>query len=126
MTTLGITLAVFVFADRANLGSHSGVGQSGKTATQVAAGAVEVHRAIRYDVSRPLASIHESEGASDSADCVGAGCGTSPGEFASDPDAQERKEEPIPPPTPAPTLTPEGTKVEQTTPGHASGRGVGG
>ena len=117
LTTLGITCAVFFFADRANLGSHSGVGQSGKTATQVAAGAVEVHRAIRYDVSRPLASIHESEGASDSADCVGAGCGTSPGEFASDPDAQERKEEPIPPPTPAPTLTPEGTKVEQTTQG---------
>ncbi len=117
LTALGITLAVFVFGDQANLGSHLGVGQSGKTATQVAAGAVEVHRAIRYDVSLPLASIHESDGASDSADCVGAGCGTSPGEFASDPDAQERKEEPIPPPTPAPTLTPEGTKVEQTTQG---------
>ena len=85
-----------------------------------AAGAVIVHRAMKYDVSRPLALIHESDDAT-AAECVGAACGTSPGALADasadDPDAQERREEPIPPPTPAPTLTPAGIAVEQTVQG---------
>ncbi len=71
---------------------------------------------MKYDVSRPLALIHESDDAT-AADCVGADCGTSPGASADDSDAQERKEEPIPPPTPAPTLTPAGIRVEQTSQG---------
>jgi len=91
--------------------------RSGKSeGARPAAGLVLVHRAMKYDVSRPLALIHESDDAT-AADCVGAACGTSPDASADDPDAQERREEPIPPPTPAPTLSPAGIAVEQTSQG---------
>src|SRR5271166_4878407 len=112
ITALGIALAILVFAGPAERESHSGqnlaAGQSTGQTSRVAAGAVVVHSAFKYDVSRPLASMRESADATVAADCAGAGCGTSPGDVpAGDPDAQERREEPIPPPTPAPTLTPE-------------------
>ena len=113
---LGILIAVFAFATWHGLQSGAGKSQEARPA----AGAVLVHSAMKYDVSRPLALIHESDDAT-AADCVGAACGTSPGVSADastdDPDAQERREEPIPPPTPAPTLTHAGIAVEQTSQG---------
>jgi hypothetical protein len=112
-----VRVGVADFGSKATgLQSSSGKSQGARPA----AGAVLVRRAMKYDVSRPLALIHESHDAT-AADCVGAACGTSAGASADapadDPDAQERKEEPIPPPTPAPTLTPAGIAVEQTSQG---------
>jgi hypothetical protein len=84
-----------------------------------AAGAVLARRAMHMDVSRPLASMRQSEAMSAWADCEGAGCGTSPGASASDSDPmqEQRPEEAIPPPIPAPTLSPAGIAVEQTSQG---------
>jgi hypothetical protein len=120
-SVIGIALAAFVFAGPAGVRSHAGrdqtMGQSTGPSTDATAGAVVMHRALKHDVSQPLASTRMPDYRTDAADCVGAGCGTSPGalsdESAGDPDAQERREEPIPPPTPVPMLTPAGIKVEQ-------------
>src|SRR5712691_11132411 len=115
LTALGITLAVFVFASWSGLESRSGHSQGAGQDT----GAVAVHRAIKYDVSRPLASIRGSNDPTALVDCEGAACGLSPAALANKPDGgQERKnDEPIPPPTPPPTLSPAGTAVEQTSQG---------
>jgi hypothetical protein len=115
ITALGIVVAAFVFASGAGLQSRSGHSQ----AAGPAAGAVLVHRAMKYDVSRPLVSMRESNDSAALADCEGAACGTSPSASADDPDAaQERRpDEAIPPPTTPPTLSPAGIAVEQTSQG---------
>ncbi len=115
ITALGTMLAVFVFVSRPGQkprSAHSqGAGQG--------AGAVLVHRAMKYDISQPLASMRELSDRTVLADCEGAACGTSPSASIDDPDvAQERRpEEPIPPPAPSPTLSPAGIAVEQTSQG---------
>jgi hypothetical protein len=78
-----------------------------------------LHRAIEYDVSRPLALMQESNARTALADCEGAACGASPSSLTDDLDAaQERGHgEPIPPPAPPPTLSPAGIAVEQTSQG---------
>jgi hypothetical protein len=80
ITVLGIMIAVFVFAGRPEAESRSGHSQGAPPA----AGAVLVHRALRYDVSRPLASMGESNDRTMLADCEGAACGTSPSALADD------------------------------------------
>jgi hypothetical protein len=86
-------------------------------------GAVVVHRAMRYDVSLPLASQEGSTEGTVVTDCEGAGCGTSPGTSpgalldGDDPDQEKRPDEAIPPPTPPPTLDPAGIAVEQLSQG---------
>src|SRR5690348_15965896 len=93
-------------------------------ATGPAGGAVLVHKEMKYDVSPRLAPI---QGTSDRASagrnrrgallaCEGAGCGNSPGASSDDLKAvaEQRPEEPIPPPAPLPTLSPAGVAIEQT------------
>ena len=83
------------------------------------AGVVLVHRPTHYDVSRPLASMGDTNESTPVADCEGAACGTSPSAPSGDQDAPQtgRQEEPIPPPTPPPTLSPAGIAAEQTSQG---------
>lgn len=86
---------------------------------------VTIHRAAKFDVSAPLASLHGSDAEPEPADCQGAACGTSPGDsgLSSEVDAhadvpsQQRREEPIPVPAPAPAITEAGAAVEQTSQG---------
>src|SRR3989442_1429180 len=115
---LGITLAVFVFASRPALESRSGHSHR----AGLRAGALIVHSAIKYDVSRPLASMRELNDRTSLADCEGAACGASPGVLADDSDAAQgrRRDEPIPPTTPPPTLSLAGIAVEQTSQGTRS------
>lgn len=86
---------------------------------RLSAGAILLHRAMNYDVSRPLASVREPDGRTDVADCKGAALGMSLCASADDPTAQQerRPDEAIPPPTPPPTLSPIGIAVEQTSQG---------
>ncbi len=112
LTVLGIMVAVLVLASRRGL-------ESGPRHSQEAgpvAGTVLVHHAMKYDVSRPLATMRESNDTTALADCEGAACGTSPGASADDPDAGQdrRPDEPIPSPASPPTLSPAGIAVEQT------------
>ena len=110
-TIIGIGVAFLVFASGAELESRASDTQEGRPRV----GGVFVHKAARYDVSRPLALEGESADGTAPADCEGAGCGTSPGFLRDDPNAEQEKrpDEAIPPPTPAPTLTPAGIAVEQ-------------
>src|SRR5205807_9873956 len=112
ITALGIMLAVFVFVSRPTLQPRSGHSQGAGPG----ASAVLLHRAIEYDVSRPLALMQESNERTALADCEGAACGASPSSLTDDLDAaQERGHgEHIPPPAPPPTLSPAGIAVEQT------------
>jgi hypothetical protein len=112
ITALGIMLAVFVFVSRPSLEPRSGHSQGAGPGP----GAVLLHRAIEYDVSRPLALMQESNERTALADCEGAACGASPSSLTDDLDAaQERRQgEPVPPPAPPPTLSPAGIAVEQT------------
>jgi hypothetical protein len=82
-------------------------------------GTVVVHRAIRQDVSLPLASQRGSTEGTVVTDCKGAGCGNSPGALfdGQDTEQEKRPDEAIPPPTPPPTLSPEGIAVEQRSQG---------
>ncbi len=81
--------------------------------------AVVVHRATKSDVSRPLSSARVSNDTSAVPECEGAACGNSPVTDVDNPDDAEgqRREEPIPPAPPKPTLTPAGIDVEQTVQG---------
>ena len=108
---IGVGVAFFAFASRAELQPRADRNQN----TKPAIGAVLVHNAVRYDISPPLASQSESGVGHTLADCEGAACGTSPGTLLDDPDAaqEKRPDEAIPPPTPPPTLTPAGIAVEQ-------------
>jgi hypothetical protein len=112
---LGITAVFFMFTGR--LGRESQFGYN--RADGLGAGAVLTHSAIKYDTSEPLASMQDWNDRIALADCEGAACGTSPSGLDDEPDAsQERRpEEPIPPPTPLPTLSPAGIAVEQTSQG---------
>jgi hypothetical protein len=82
-------------------------------------GTVVVHRAIRHDVSLPLASQRGSTEGTVVTDCEGAGCGNSPGALfdGQDTEQEKRPDEAIPPPTPPPTLSLEGIAVEQRSQG---------
>jgi len=113
--TIGVGAAILVLASGAELRSRAGHNQEGRPFVD----AVLVHKAIRYDVSRPLALQRDSADKSVVADCEGAACGTSPGPLLDDPDAaQEKKpDEAIPPPAPPPTLNPAGIAVEQRSQG---------
>ena len=79
---------------------------------QIKIGPVTVNKAIRSDISPPLATLHASDAATDAADCKGAECGMSPG----DPDAQA-DDKPAEAP-PAPVIPPGGAAVEQTSQGQ--------
>ena len=82
---------------------------------------VIVHRAAKFDVSAPLATLRGNDSKAYDVDCKGAACGTSPGnpdeDADADPDAdqdqQQKPEEPVPPTV----ITPEGAAVEQTSQG---------
>jgi hypothetical protein len=115
ITALPFFGAVFLLASGACLPSRPRQSQE----AWPAAGAVLVHRAMKYDVSPPLALMRESDDGTAAADCEGLACGTSPRESTEDPDrAQEQRPgEAIPPPTPRPALTPAGMAIEQTTQG---------
>ena len=117
ITALGIVVLVLVVASEAGLQLRSGYSQR----VGPAAVAVLVHRAMKYDISRPrpLASMSEQAGRTAVADCEGAAHGTSPCASADDPTAEQEKrsDEAIPPPTPPPTLSPAGIAVEQTSQG---------
>jgi hypothetical protein len=110
-----IAVAVFIFVSGPTMQSSLGHSQG----TCPAAGAVLVHRAMKYDVSQPLVSLRESKDGSVLTDCKGAACGISPiGSIDNSDAAQEqRPDEAIPPPTPPPTLLPAGISVEQTSQG---------
>jgi hypothetical protein len=115
ITALSIVVSVFVFGSEAGLPSRSRHSQEWSPAT----GAVLVHSALKYDVSRPLGLMREPDDGTVAADCEGLACGTSPGESTDDPnDAQERRpDERIPPPPSPPTLNPAGIAVEQASQG---------
>jgi len=107
--------AFLVFASGAELQSRASHIQEGRPPV----GAVLVHKAIRYDVSQPLASQRETASGTAVADCEGPGCGTSPGPFLDDPDAEREKgpDEAIPPPPPPPALSSAGIAAEQRSQG---------
>src|SRR6266852_1017865 len=116
-TVLGIMVAVLVLVRWHGLESRSGHSQEAGPV----AGAVLVHYAMKYDLSRPLAAMGELNATTALADCEDAACGTSPGASADDPDAMQddagqdrRPDEPIPSPASPPTLSPAGIAVEQT------------
>ena len=115
IATLTSMAAVCMLARGAGRESRSGHSQE----TSQAAAVVLVHRAMHYDVSRPLASIEEPDDTA-SADCQGVRCSTPLGVSADGPDSTEeqRPDEAIPPPTPPPTLNPRGTAIEQTSQGR--------
>lgn len=80
--------------------------------------ALVARNALKFDESAPLASLRSADENANRTDCGESTCGTSPDGDTNDPDSTpQRPEEPIPPPTPAPTLTPAGIAVEQTTQG---------
>src|SRR5262249_10376810 len=80
--------------------------------------AVLAHKAMKHDLSPPLASQRVLDEKMAEADCEGLACGTSPGATPDDPAAgQERPPEPIPPLIPPPTLSATGIAVEQTSQG---------
>jgi hypothetical protein len=106
-------IVFLVFAGGAELQSRASDNQEGRPL----AGAAVVHRAMRHDVSRPLASQRESPEGAAVADCEGAGCGTSPGASFDDPEQERTPDEAIPPPIAPPTLTPAGIAVEQRSEG---------
>jgi hypothetical protein len=113
---IGVGVVFLLFAGgEAKLQSRTGRNQQGGPLVR----AVLVHRVMRYDVSRPLASLRTLAEGTAAADCEGAACGTSPGASPDDPDAeqQEKPDEPIPPPTPPPTLSPAGIAIEQRSQG---------
>lgn len=82
-----------------------------------AAGSLVIHRAMAFDVSRPLALLRATSATGKSAtasgiqpaDCGSASCGLSP----DDQDAAQKRE-----PAPPPTITPAGEAVEQTSQGE--------
>src|SRR5882672_4633941 len=90
---IGMTMAAFFAVPRqSRLGRNTGL--------DTPVGVVVVHRAMHYDVSRPLASMREQDDTTELADCEGAACGTSPGApFDDHPDTaqEQRPDEAIPP-----------------------------
>jgi hypothetical protein len=117
-TALLFVVSVFIFGGGSDLPSRS---ETNQEASPIA-GSVLVHQAMRYDVSRPLALMRESDYETALADCKGEGCGTSPGALTDDSDAtQERRpDEPLPPPPSPPTLSPASIAIEQTSQGIRS------
>ncbi len=110
VTTIGIALAGVFLAGKFPLHLRRAQVQRAPRPEQI--GSVIVHRATRFDVSPPLASLHGSRAIEDSPDCEGAGCGA----FPTDPDqAQEKSPEPPAPPL---VLTAAGNAVEQTSQGR--------
>jgi hypothetical protein len=97
--SLGVMLAVCSHTGGVSSDSHRG-------SSEMTTGSVTVHRAIRFDVSSPLALLRSSDTATLPPDCEGAACGTSPG----DPNENQKPEEPVPPPV----IPPASTAVEQT------------
>src|SRR5215831_11387076 len=84
----------------------------------VLVGAVVVHKAMKHDLSPPLASQRVFDEKMAEADCEGLACGASPSASPDDPaTVQERPPEPIPPLIPPPTLSATGIAVEQTSQG---------
>ena len=111
--TIGAGIVFLVLAGGAELQSRVRHNQQ----KGLPAGAVVVHRAMRYDVSQALASQRGSTEEPAVVGCEGAGCGTSPGASADDPEQQTASDESIPPPAPPPTLSPAGIAVEQRSQG---------
>src|ERR1700734_28952 len=86
LTALPFVGAIFILVGAADLSPRLGYTER----PSLSLGAVLVHRAIKYDVSRPLALMRESNDGAAAADCEGLACGTSPSESSEDPDdAQE-------------------------------------
>src|SRR5579863_6235159 len=98
ITALPFILGVFFLGSGAGLPSHSGHSQEATPST----GSVLVHRAMKYDVSRPLASMRALDDVIALADCKGAACGESPRSSSDDPEEEQerRPDEAIPPPAP--------------------------
>lgn len=108
------------FAARAAWSFGPDKGQVRTTASQTAsvsgpaAGSLVIHRAMAFDVSRPLALLRAAPSITTTpplqpADCGSASCGLSP----DGQDAAQKRE-----PPPPPTITPAGAAVEQTSPGE--------
>jgi hypothetical protein len=99
----GITFAGLLFAGSAG-------SKSQRARNHIEVGLVTVHRALKFDVSPPLASLTDSRATAELLTCEGAACGTSPG------DSQDRQTptEPAPPPV----ITAAGAAVEQTSQGR--------
>jgi hypothetical protein len=114
LTAIGIVI-LLVAAVQGALEPHS----KRHEALVTARARVLVHRALRYDISEPLAEMQAPDDEAALADCEGAACGTSPGESAAEVNATQgqRPEEAIPAPTPPPVLSPAGIAIEQTSPG---------
>jgi hypothetical protein len=97
----------------AGLSVGTAVSDSFRPQELVQAGAVVVDRAIRFDVSAPLASLPDLGAVTGSRDCAGAACGTSPG----DPDANAVQDSKPDEPTPPPAIPSAAASVEQTSQG---------
>jgi len=109
------------FAARGAWSFGAGQGQVRTPASQMArvagpaAGSIEIHRAVGFDVSRPLALLRATSTIKTTteirpADCGNATCGLSP----TDQDAAQKRAEPPAPPT----ITSAGAAVEQTSQGQ--------
>ena len=113
------TFAGFLFAEPFFAKSNAVASPQGPE--RAAVEPVIVHRAAKFDVSAPLATLRGNDSKAYDVDCKGAACGTSPGnpdeDADADPDAdqdqQQKPEEPVPPTV----ITPEGAAVEQTSQG---------
>src|SRR5579872_3048707 len=93
----------------------AGEGQMARVAGP-SAGSLVIHRAMAFDVSRPLALLRATSAIKTTteiqpADCGTASCGTSP-DYQ---DAAQKRE-----PPPPPTITPAGAAVEQTSQGQGA------
>ena len=112
-------LAGAFFAARGARSFGAGKGQARTIARRIAsiagpaAGSLVIHRAMAFDVSRPLALLRATSITTTAplrlADCGSASCGLSP----DDQDAAQKRE-----PPPPPTITPAGAAVEQTSQGE--------
>ncbi len=115
VTPFEIAAAALVFVSGNAMPALSGHSQGRCPATS----AVQVHRAMKYDVSQPLGSMREPNEGTVLTDSKAAACGISPSGSIDDPLAAQaqRPDGAIPPPPPPPTLSPAGIAVEQTSQG---------
>lgn len=99
-----------------------GEAQTRTTTSQVArvagptAGSLEIHRAMAFDVSRPLALLRATSPTTTMAPLRPADCGTA--SCGASPDYQDTAQTREPPPPP--TIAPAGAAVEQTSQGQAA------
>ncbi|HKV27918.1 MAG TPA: hypothetical protein VJN90_06560 [Candidatus Acidoferrales bacterium] len=109
---LAILFAGILFALSSGRGALR-VGVSGSQVKKLAGpatGSLQIHRAIAFDVSPPLALLQSSTTATARPSCGSPSCGTSPGEQ----DATQKRNEP----PPLPAITAAGAAVEQTSQGE--------